>query len=305
MRQICGASVFSFLIAANVVLPAQEVPKLEFEVASIRLSTPRDAREEQPYINGRRMGGPGSTDPERITYLRVPLDQILADAFDVSRDQIRGPDFIVTQRYDIAANVPAGASQQQAKQMLRNLLADRIHLAAHLETKIVAGYELRRGDGEFKLKEMATDPSEHLQDPEPGEVGVGEDGFPALPPGVRWGIIYAPQARQTRLRFRVTSMTEFASFLGTRLGSRFVGGAAVGRMWLEPAAVLDSTGISGRYDFTFDYEAFALTTPNTLPDVLSAIKKALDKQLGLKVVDAKVPVDTLVIDRIERIPTDN
>jgi uncharacterized protein (TIGR03435 family) len=234
----------------------------------------------------------------------VPLDQILAEAFDVSRDQIRGPDFVVTQRYDIVANVPIGTSQQEAKQMLRSLLADRLHLAAHLETKIVPGYELRRGNGEFKLKEIAADPSERLQDPEPGEVGVGEDGFPALPAGVRWGIIFAPNKR-TRLRFRATSMAEFARFLGSKLGTRFLGGAAVGRMWLEPAPVSDKTGISGRYDFKFEYEAIAFTTPGNLPDVLNAIEKALDKQLGLKVVYAKVPVDTLVIDRIEKTPSDN
>jgi uncharacterized protein (TIGR03435 family) len=303
MRIVLASSVFGFLIVANIALHGQQTPNLEFEVASMHPSTPREAREERPYINGRRIGGPGSTDPERITYLRVPLDQILAEAFDVSRDQIRGPDFIVTQRYDIVANVPIGTSQQEAKQMLRSLLTDRLHLAAHLETKIVPGYELRRGDGEFKLKEIAADPSERLQDPELGEVGVGEDGFPTLPAGVRWGIIY--QARHTRLRFRATSMAEFASFLGSRLGSRFVGGAAVGRMWLESAPVSDKTGISGRYDFTFDYEAFALTTPSNLPDVLSAIEKALDKQLGLKVVYAKVPVDTLIIDRIEKTPSDN
>jgi uncharacterized protein (TIGR03435 family) len=304
MRIVLASGVFGFLIVANIASRGQQTPNLEFEVASMHPSTPREAREEAPYINGRRIGGPGSTDPERITYLRVPLDQILAEAFDVSRDQIRGPDFIVTQRYDIVANVPIGTSQQEAKRMLRSLLAARLHLAAHLETKIVPGYELRRGTGEFKLKEIAADPSERLQDPEPGEVGVGEDGFPALPAGVRWGIIFAPQAR-TRSRFRATSMAEFASFLGSRLGSRFVGGAAVGRMWLEPATVSDKTGISGRYDFTFEYEAFALTTPGNLPDVLNAIEKALDKQLGLKVVYAKVPVDTLVIDRIEKTPSDN
>lgn len=144
MRIVLASGVFGFLIVANIASRGQQTPDPEFEAASMHPSTAREAREERPYINGRRVGGPGSTDPERIAYLRVPLDQILADAFDVSRDQIRGPDFIVTQRYDIVAKVPLGTSQQEAKQMLRSLLADRLHLAAHLETKIVPGTNYAR-----------------------------------------------------------------------------------------------------------------------------------------------------------------
>jgi len=282
---------------------AQEPAKLEFDVASMRLSAPRDPSKERPYTNGRRSGGPGTSDPGRITYLRVPLDQILADAFDVIRDRIHGPDFIVTQRYDISAIVTDGSSRDQFKQMLRNLLTARLHLVAHLETKVLPGFELRT-TGVLKLKETTTNPETTLQEPQPGDdVALDKDGFPSLAPGVRWGL--AGAAGHTRLRFRATSMSEFAEFLGSRLGWQVVGGAMAGGMRLDPAPVLDNTGIAGRYDFTFEYAFFPITTPSLLPMVLDAIKKGLNQQLGLTVVEAKIPVSTLVIDHIERIPEDN
>jgi hypothetical protein len=57
----------------------------------MRASSPRATRDEAPNINGIRRGGPGTADPGRITFSRVLLDVILAEAFDVPRDLIRGP----------------------------------------------------------------------------------------------------------------------------------------------------------------------------------------------------------------------
>lgn len=98
-------------------------------------------------------------------------------------------------------------------------------------------------------------------------------------------------------------MAEFAEFLGGRLGAERVRTGAGTRGIAAPVA--DKTGLTGRYDFTFDYAAFPLPTPASLPDILKAIQSALDRQLGLKPVEAKVPVSALVIDRVERAPVEN
>ncbi len=63
------------------------------------------------------------------------LSMVLADAFDVYWNQITGPDWLSVDRYDILAKVPSGTTGQQAKQMLQNLLMDRLHLSFHMETK--------------------------------------------------------------------------------------------------------------------------------------------------------------------------
>jgi uncharacterized protein (TIGR03435 family) len=64
--------------------------------------------------------------------------------------------------------------------------------------------------------------------------------------------------------------------------------------------VVDKTGLTGIYDFTLSY-APANETSSSLPDFFTA----LQEQLGLKLESQKVPVDFLVIDHVDKIPTEN
>lgn len=279
--------------------------KPAFEVASVRASAPKSTTEELPNPNGVRSGGPGTSDPGRITFSRVPLDQILADAFNVRRDLIRGPDFIVPQRYDISAKVPEGTTEEQATRMLQNLLAERLALVAHLETKIIPGYELVVGPDGPKLSETSVDPKARAPLlPPVVRIAQNNTTFPELETGVRQATQYAPGSGRLYSRFSDTSLPEFAAFLGKQLGSEWRGGAAVGKLWVEPAAVLDQTGLTGRYDFTLDYEGFIMAVLDP-SGTTTAIKGALEKQLGLRLVEAKVPVATLVIEHIEKTPAEN
>ena len=64
--------------------------------------------------------------------------------------------------------------------------------------------------------------------------------------------------------------------------------------------VVDKTGLTGSYDIHLSFAPF--NDPNSaLPDLFTAIQE----QLGLKLEPAKVPVDTLVIDHVDRVPTEN
>lgn len=64
--------------------------------------------------------------------------------------------------------------------------------------------------------------------------------------------------------------------------------------------VIDKTGMSGNYDFKLSY-APDKATDSPLPSIYSA----LQEQLGLKLVRQNVPVEMLVIDHINRVPTEN
>jgi uncharacterized protein (TIGR03435 family) len=64
--------------------------------------------------------------------------------------------------------------------------------------------------------------------------------------------------------------------------------------------VVDKTGLTGTYDFTLSY-APANDPNSSLPDFFTA----LHEQLGLKLESQKVPVDFLVIDHVDKIPTEN
>lgn len=69
------------------------------------------------------------------------------------------------------------------------------------------------------------------------------------------------------------------------------------------AHIVDHTGLKGSYDIhlSFAPDASLTATDSALPSVFTA----LQEQLGLKLVAQKVPVEMLVIDRMEKIPTEN
>lgn len=64
--------------------------------------------------------------------------------------------------------------------------------------------------------------------------------------------------------------------------------------------VIDKTGIQGEYDITLHYATVGHPDSN-LPDIFTA----LQEQLGLKLVPQKVPVEILVIDHVDKVPTEN
>ncbi len=72
--------------------------------------------------------------------------------------------------------------------------------------------------------------------------------------------------------------------------------------------VFDNTGLTGNYDFTLTYEpmghASASLDSASEAQARPSIFTALQEQLGLKLQPTTGPLDTLVIDHVER-PSDN
>ena len=65
-------------------------------------------------------------------------------------------------------------------------------------------------------------------------------------------------------------------------------------------AVLDHTGLTGNYYFGLQYATGTATPEVTLPDLFSAVK-----ELGLKLEKHRGPVEMLVVEHIEKTPTEN
>jgi uncharacterized protein (TIGR03435 family) len=82
--------------------------------------------------------------------------------------------------------------------------------------------------------------------------------------------------------------------------------------------VVDRTGLTGTYDFTLDFvrdsgraiDAFKglppglAATPDGLGDA-PGLATALQEQLGLKLEKARGPLDVIVVDQANKIPSDN
>ena len=146
--RICALAGWAvFLIASNVWAADGPV----FEAASIHIAEPGEA-------------GPGEI-PRNMVCLfghfamrNVPLRYCLEWAWDLKDYEISGPDWIKSEnRYDIVANAPGAASEDEMRLMLRNLLTERFQMKIHRETRNLDVYVLGPGKSEPKVKEAAAD----------------------------------------------------------------------------------------------------------------------------------------------------
>jgi len=104
-----------------------------FEVVSIKSA----ALQESGRVSTRM-----STDPGRLTYTNVSLNDVIAQAYHVQHVQISGPGWMDTERFDIFAKIPDGVPTNQIPQMLQGLLADRFKIKLHSEKRELSAYVL-------------------------------------------------------------------------------------------------------------------------------------------------------------------
>ncbi|HEY1759997.1 MAG TPA: TIGR03435 family protein [Bryobacteraceae bacterium] len=271
-----------------------------FEVASVKPGPP--GVERASMVGGPLPVGPfnlSGTDPGRITWTNMWLERMIQVAYDFPVDRISGPDWLKTERYDIVATIPMGASISDFRLMVQNLLAERFKLAVHRETKEVSGYVLDVSKSGLKIaKSNGEAPEEASAKTDAGcsacnaLMTVDKNGFPAPRPG---NPLYPPGALfQATIavngRYRMTAlnspMSKIAEFLGNAAGM----------------PTQDRTGLSGNYDVHLEYlprSADLAADPGA--DVLDSVQA----QLGLKMIASKVPVEMLVIDHAEKVPTAN
>ena len=123
----------------------------EFEVVTIKPAPPQsDGRTDT------RMSS--NTDTGKLTYSNVNLKQVIGKAYKVQQNQIDGPDWFETDRFDIVARFPPHSSAEQVLLMLQAVLAERFKLALHRDTKELPIYELivAKNGPKLKTAEAAT-----------------------------------------------------------------------------------------------------------------------------------------------------
>jgi uncharacterized protein (TIGR03435 family) len=247
----------------------------------------------EDFLRMRSTGGPGTNDPGRIHYPLVSLRMLLTRAYD-SYFEIKGPGFLDTEVVAVDATMPPDTTKAQFREMLANLITDRFKLKYHVETKEIAGYALVVAKGGLKVKESVEAPTPQEPHDDPAAPGprphvIGPDGFAILPPGVKFGIAVAGK------RARIISQGETIDKLVETLA-----------MMLE-CRIKDDTGLKAKYDYSVTYTAQPIEAssdaaePSGLPDIFSA----LQSQLGLKLEPKKVTVEILVVDHMEKTPTEN
>jgi uncharacterized protein (TIGR03435 family) len=307
--------ILSVMLLTGAAFAQTPDSTVAFEVATIKLSAPAGVG---PIRIGDR-GGPGTEDPGRFSCERCNLSMLLSTAYDINYVQISGPSWLAEQQFDLTAKVPEGATKAQFRVMMQNLLIERFKLAAHHEKKDLPAYELTVAKGGPKLK-ASTGAAELPDDagrggaPPPPRPMRDADGFPQLPPGRHSMMAMSPG--RARWRLVDESMEQFSKSLQGMVGR----------------PVNDATGLTGKYDFELSFAPAAngvdfmgrglMSGPMPRPpgggaagpdgasvapadDSIPSIFAAVQDQLGLKLESKKAPVDTLVIDHIEKAPTEN
>ena len=138
---------------APVPSAAPAAAPLAFEVASIK--KPALSLQDQAMSGKLHVGM--KVDGARVDFGSMSLADLIAQAYKVKSFQISGPDWMKTERFDIMAKLPEGATKDQVPQMLQALLAERFKLTIHRDTKDHAIYALIVGKGGPKLKEAPPD----------------------------------------------------------------------------------------------------------------------------------------------------
>jgi len=255
-----------------------------FEVASVKTAA--------PGTRYAMRGGPGGSDPGQITYTRVTLRSMLTKAYGIEGYQLAGPSWIEQERYDVAAKVPPGATKEEFRQMLRNLLAGRFGLVAHGETRELPIYALVVGKNGVKMQVSRPEQETGPEGPPVTSVSLANDGLPVMPAGYKDHLIGMSIAGKTMLRAKGESLEDFAKFLSGDLDR----------------PVFDRTGLTATYDFGIAWSsdqalAHESQLPPTLepgPDVFTALQ-----QLGLKLEPRREPVEMVVVDHLEKVPSAN
>jgi uncharacterized protein (TIGR03435 family) len=222
----------------------------------------------------------------------VTVRYVMEQAYNIpwtngSKDRIRGgPGWMDSDHYDVDAKIAGEAAAtleqmpeaQRRRQMnlrLQTLLADRLKLKVHFETREEPVFAIMTAKNGPKFT--------------PASSAEGEQGQ---------GISVRYSGNTAQMTAKAATLAELAYWL---TGYSEMGGQTV----------VDQAGLTQRYDFVLNWtreRALSGGEQNGEADASAsrgpALFTALQEQLGLRLVNTKGPVEIIVVDSIER-PTEN
>jgi uncharacterized protein (TIGR03435 family) len=249
------------------------LPGAVYDVATFRPSDP----------NTHGWSGGGTKPNGTLSFQNYGLKGFICSAYDVPYYRYEGgPAWLQSDRYDIEAkpdnaaadqllNLPLKQREPVQQRMEQALLADRLKLKVHFESREMTILALVIAKGGLKIHEA-----------KPGDTYAnglkGPDGKPIGRAG--------------------------AGTLGNgiTIGQGVPIGNVAGNLHsVTGYPIEDRTGLTGLYDFTLHYSPVEPPPPDSTEP---SIYTALEQQLGLKLEKVKEHVPVLIIDSVER-PSEN
>jgi uncharacterized protein (TIGR03435 family) len=302
-----------FLLASPLLI----AQPLTFEVASVKPAAD-PGRVPMfcivPCAPGERLTVEGN----RVDIRFMSLTTLIETAYGLKHYQLAGPDWMRSTRFDILAKLPDGATKVQIPAMLKSLLAERFKLAVRREPREQAVYALVVGKNGSKLqppppdaeKPAETKPGDQeLYSPQ-GDAHVDSNGMLSVSSGP-FGPIRAgkPGPGGHDMDFLKVTMPGLADLLTPHMDH----------------PVIDKTELTGAYHIPIHIQLPDMPEGDGVKgppsggrkgggpgdggpppqDILGdAFRRAIDKA-GLRLEPRRAPIDTLVVDHLEKTPTEN
>ncbi len=285
MSLLRAASIAVSLVVLPFLLSAQVRP--QFEVAAIKPAGDLTG----DIVLGLNAGS------SQVHLSWSSLMDMINMAYRVKRYQISGPPWLATDHFNIDAKIPEGLSNREVPEMLQSMLVDRFGMKSHWEKKEFPVYTLELLKPGPNLKEVAA-PEFQASFP----IGNINGGTSVIDFGGGGRFSFGDNV----LEARKLNLNQFTEWLSNFLDK----------------PVINNTALNGYYDFELKLSAHDFQTmwlwaamaggANIPPGLLGGTDaSSLDtlpnamKQLGFKLDRGKGLIDVLVIDTIERKPTEN
>jgi uncharacterized protein (TIGR03435 family) len=332
------------VILAQTQPPKPAPARTAFEVASIRPSAPMppsggggNGRSGGPGVVSGGCGIPKLTmDKGRVDYACISLTGLVGYAFGIPQSRISGPDWMMAQTFDVVAKLPAGASESQVPEMFQTLLADRFKLAIHRENKEQPVYGLVVAKSGLKLKEATLAADAPVPDVDQNAPPCPPQSFNCRSNVVNLGGVQTTSTPLTpQIRRISSSRIGTALFTRVRPGEQGQDRLEAPNTTLEGLAdlltivgqtglpVTDLTGVKGHYQVILEISTAdamsraradaaqaqsdgpaAAPADSAANRVFAALQEAL-KKVGLQLEPRKGPIQNLIVDHVEKTPTEN
>ena len=220
--------------------------------------------------------GPNTRSGGRIRRTTTLMGLVLY-AYHLQGFQVSGMPKEPVSWYVIDAKTDPSTTDSQIRLMFQTLLADRFQLTAHRETREVNGYALVAGKNGAKIKPV-------MPEEKPAAMPDYFKGKPA--PAFEGQVFISKEGDLSALTGRRVSMSQLAETPGNYELDTFV---------------LDKTGLPGNYYFGLKFAGKNSPLGADGPDLFAA----LQEELGLRLEKQKGPVEMLIVDHMETVPTEN
>ena len=283
----------------------------EFDVASVRPAPPdappHDGYEIlnnpllNPYAEDAPPKGLVSANASVVNYIIFAYK--IYDVNQMHQLSQHLPAWARSDDYVIEARAVGSPTRDQTRLMMQSLLADRFHLALHIETRPLPVYALvldKPGKPGPQLQPHPANtpcPVPSTDSSDSSKTQATRSAASTVPPPI-CGMTTWRVGPLRHIRMIDVNMEQIAGLLdgvGTILGD------------MGQRTLVDQTGLTGRFDLNIEFlpERIGSSSSSTDADAFGpSVTAALKSQLGLRLVKQTAPVNIYVVDHIER-PSEN